>query len=137
MNKPTIRARLIEVQLPLAAPAGSEVPFPDQNDLRGAVVTAVETFTADNITFGPSGVPAINSTDATKLAVTLVENSVEKVKLIPYQSFNRALNGGVVRQFRDLRPTYEQCTLRVVELLAAGSVETALIVVHYEYPSDK
>jgi hypothetical protein len=137
MNIPTVRARLIEVQLPAAAPAGSEIALPDQPDLRGCIVTGVETFTLADVTKGPSGSDTIAAAEAEKLCLTMVENSVEKVKLIPYQSFNRALNGGDVRQFRDLRPTYEQCTIRVTDTLGTAVVEVALIVVHYQYESDR
>jgi len=136
MNRPTVRARLIEIQIPAVAPVGSEIPFPDQPDLRGVRVTGIETFTNANVTSAPSGLATVSAADATQLCVTVVENSVEKVKLIPYQSFNRALNGGVVRAFRDLRPTFEQCSIRVVTLIAAAAVTSALVVVHYEYESD-
>jgi hypothetical protein len=136
MNIPTNRARLIEIQIPAAAPAGAEIPLPDQPDLRGVIVTGIETFSRDDVAFAPSGLLTIQAADGVKLCATFVQDSVEKVKLIPYQSFNRALNGGNVRQFRDLRPTFEQCVIRVVDVTTNATPEAALIVVHYAYNND-
>jgi len=137
MNTPTKRARLIEIQLPVGAPAGAELSWPDQPDLRGCYVTAVETFFISDITAGPSGTVAVDGTDQAAIFVTVVENSTEKVKLIPYSSFNRLLMGGIIRYFRDLRPTFEQCSLRIATTLVNPAVQSALILVHYEYESDR
>lgn len=137
MNTPTTRARLIEITLPIGAAAGSEIAFPDQPDLRGCYVTAIETFFLDDILNGPSGAPTVDATDQAAIFLTMVEASTEKVKLIPYSSFNRLLMGGIIRYFRDLRPTFEQCSLRLSTTLANPAVQAALVLVHYEYESDR
>lgn len=136
MNAPVYRSRLIEVQLPAAFAQGAVVPFPDQPDLRNAVVTGLESFTAANVANGPSGTAAISVADALAAVVTITEASDEKVRFVPYQSLNRQLNAGLFREYRNLRPTYDQCGIRAVAPFAAGAASVALILVHYYYPSD-
>ena len=136
MNAPVFRSRLIEVQLPAGLSQGSEVSFPDQPDLRNAIVMGVETFTDSDISFGPSGVAALTSADSLILVVTLAEASDEKVRNVPYTSLIRTNNAGLFREYRSLRPTWEQCKVRAVAPLAAVTTTVALVLVHFFYPSD-
>jgi len=136
MNTPSIRTRLIEIQLPLAMPQGAEVAFPDQPDLRGVIVTGVEVFTADDIATAPSGTVVVPSADALNLVMTLVEGSDEKVRQVPYFSCRRVVNAGNVRDFRDLSPTWDQCSIRATLALAVGTVTSALVMVHFRYNRD-
>lgn len=136
MNAPVYRSRLIEVPLPASLAQGATVPFPDQPDLRNAVVTGIETFTDVNVTNGPSGAATISQADALAAVVVLTEASDEKGRNIPYQSMNRQLNAGLFREYRDLRLTYEQCGVRAVATFASATQTVALILIHYYYPKD-
>ena len=136
MNIPTLRARLIEIPLSATAPQGSEFPFPDQPDLRGAEVTGIETFSALDLTAGPNGLPTISAADSLNACLIITEASDEKARFLAYTSCRRALNAGRVREFRDLRPTWDQCRVRIVAALAAATQTSALVLVHYRYPRD-
>lgn len=136
MNAPVYRSRLIEINLPTGIGPGSEIAFPDQPDLREAVVTGFETFTENNIQAGPSGVLAVTTSDALALVLVMTEASDEKVKFVPYSSCVRANNAGLFREYRALRPTWEQCKVRTVANLTASTPTVALVLVHYFYPKD-
>lgn len=135
MNAPVYRSRLIEVQIPGGAAVSAEFNFPDQPDLRSAMVTGVETFSGADTAFGPSGVPTITAVDGTRVVVTLSDGSDEKVKNVPYQSFNRALNAGMFRDYRNLTLTYQNCRLRLTGPLSTAPC-VALVLVHFFYPGD-
>lgn len=134
MNAPVYRSRLIEIQIPAIFAQGQEVSFPDQPDLRNAVVVGVETFTSSDISTGPSGAIAISPADALNAVLTFTEASDEKIRNVPYVSFNRQLNAGLFREYRDLMPTWEQCRVRAVAPFGAGNASVALVLVHYYYP---
>lgn len=136
INPTTTRFRLIEVRLPAGANAGAEFALPEQNDLLNAIVEGVETYTAADLTTGPSALPAISQADALDTALVLSDSSDDRVRNIPYQSANRALNGGVILAFRNLRLTWDQCRVRIVANHASAAENVALIGVHYRYPKD-
>lgn len=136
INKPSARFRLVEVRLPAAMNQGAEIPFPEQNDLRDAIIEGVETFTANDSTQGPSGLPAITAADALDTVLVLSDSSDDRIRNIPYQAGSRALNAGVVLGFRNLRLTWDQCRVRAVTTHASAAENVALIGVHYRYPTD-
>jgi hypothetical protein len=136
MNAPVYRSRLIEVQLPTGLTAGSEISFPDQPDLRNAVVTGIEAFNENGLSFAPSGVAAVTVADTVRLTVSLSQASDEKVRDVPFSSLIRQNNAGLFREYRNLNPTWQQCTVRVVQALSAAAATSAVFLVHFAYPSD-
>jgi hypothetical protein len=136
MNAPVYRSRLVEVQIPAGFSAGSELSFPDQADLRNALVTGIEAFNENDLSFGPSGVAAITQVDSLALTVTIAQASDEKVRNVPFSSLIRTLNAGLFREYRNLVPTWQQCNVRAVQNFTAGTPTVALFLVHYAYPSD-
>ena len=131
----SIRSRLILVNLAATQPLG-DLSFPDQPDLRGCELIGFETFDVRNLAVAPNGVAVVSAADSLNLIVTMADSSTQKVKQVPYSSCNRTLNGGLIRAYRDLLPTWEQCNVKVTAPLAAATASVALILVHYRYPSD-
>lgn len=130
------RSRLIEISIPLGAGAGSEFIFPDQPELRHAIVEGVESFDNSLLTTAPSGALVIGSADAQNVVVTLTQASDEKIRNVPYQSFGRSFNAGIFRSYRDLSLSWDQCKLVMVGALGAGVNVAALILIHYHFPGD-
>lgn len=132
--RPTNRSRAIVVPL-INVGTGLVANFPDQNDLRSAMVLGVETFTSAEQLTSRDGRSVVSPADALNLAVTLVDSSDQKVMDVPYQAFNTILNSGQVRTYRDLVLTWEQCTLRNVAPLSTDT-SSALVMVSYALAGD-
>lgn len=132
--RPVKRQRVVYVNIPTTAlKAGQQVYFQDQQDLKDAIVTAVETSTADDISNGPSGVACITGADATKVVMSISERSDERVKEVPYLAFRTPQNAGQPRQYEDLQIEWTQCYLRAVADLAGGPYSVPVTVSFY-YP---
>lgn len=131
----SIRSRLIQVNLAPTQPLG-DLSFPDQPDLRGCELLGFETFDVRQLAVAPNGTAIVSAADSLNLVVTIADSSTQKVREIPYASCNRTLNGGLIRAYRDLVPTWEQCSVKVTSPLAAVAGSVALLLVHYRYPSD-
>lgn len=132
--RPVRRQRVVYVSIPVAAlKAGAQIYFPDQQDLKDAVVTAVETFIATDITVGPSGVAVIDAVDAPKLLMSISEKSDERIKEVPFLGFRTTQNSGEPRTYEDLLIEWTQCYLRAVQDLAGGPFSVPVLVSYY-YP---
>lgn len=132
----TKRFRTIQVRLDAAATAGREFSLMDQDDLKDAIIEGIEVFTFTDTPLTDKGAPVVLDGDAVNLALCMVEGSTQKERYIPYFPQRTAINAGVVRRYRDLRPSWPQCVVRVVGDLAATEVSYAYIGVHYRFADD-
>jgi hypothetical protein len=131
-----MRFRLVTVTLPAGALAGSEIPIPDQDDLRQAEIEGIETYNATDLTQGPDGVAVVSAADAIRLVVILADQSNDRVRFMPYQTARVSVLAGETRQFDNWIVTWPQCRIRIVQTLAAVTPTQAVIGVHFRYPSD-
>lgn len=130
----TTRYRNVYIKIPGGATAGQEFVFPDPEDLRSAIIDAVETFSSSDFFNTEMGNAVVLDADAPNLAVVLTDSSNDRVKMLPYQTCRTVVNAGRPRETRDLVLSFPQCRIRVC---APVSVEGyAVVGVHYHYAND-
>jgi len=132
----TKRFRLISIRLDAVASTGREFSFQDQDDLRDAIIDGVETFSEADAPYDQQGNPVVTIADASNLSVCITEGSTDKVRYIPYNPMRTVINGGIVRMYDNLRPTWPQCRIRVNNTLASPIATYALVGVHFHYPGE-
>lgn len=137
-NLRTLRFRTVVIQLPTSFAAGNEVTFPDQDDLRDAIIEGIETYSADDSSQTPEAQAVIASALDNRLTVVLADKSNDRVKYLPYRMARAVLMCGQVRQLNAWPITWPQCRIRCVQSLgnASGPVY-AMVGVHFRYPSDR
>lgn len=131
--RPVRRQRVVYVSIAAGLKAGGQVFFQDQQDLKDAKITAVETFTSDDVTQGPSGTPAITAADAARTVLSISEKSDERVKEVPYLAFRTTQNAGEPRTYEDIEIEWTQCYVRAVQDYAGGPFVLPVLVSFY-YP---
>ena len=132
--RPVRRQRVVYVNIPVVAlKAGQQVYFQDQQDLKDAIVTAVETMDADDVAAGPSGVATISAADSARIVMSISERSDERIKEVPFLAFRTPQNAGEPRTYEDLLIEWTQCYLRAVVDLAGGPYSVPVLVSFY-YP---
>lgn len=132
--RPVYRTRTIYIPLTGGLKAGQEIAFPDQQDLKEAIVTSVETFTDTDLTTSPAGVALVSDADAARLVVTLTQQSDMRVKQVPYLGMRTVRNAGEPRQYDGLLLEWTQCKIGVTANLAAATAIVAAVSVGYYYP---
>lgn len=132
----TKRFRTIQVRLDAAAGPGRDFSLGDQDDLKDAIIEGIEVFSESDTPATEKGAPVVTDADAIKLALCMVEGSTQKERFIPYWPQRSVINSGIVRRYRDLRPSWPQCSVRVVQALANVGVSYAYIGVHYRLATD-
>ena len=131
--RPVRRQRVVYLQIAAGLKQGGQVFFQDQQDLKDAKITAVETFTVDDVTQGPSGTPVITAADAAKTVMSISEKSDERVKEVPYLAFRTTQNAGEPRTYEDIEIEWTQCYIRAVQDYAGGPFVLPILVSFY-YP---
>lgn len=132
----TKRFRVISIRLEPAATTGREFSFGDQDDLRDAIIDGVEVFSEADTPYDQNGNPVVTIGDAPNLSVCLTEGSTDKVRYIPYNPMRTVINGGIVRMYDNLRPSWPQCRIRVNSTLGSVIATWALVGVHFHYPGE-
>lgn len=135
-NLRTLRFRVVTVQLPANFTAGQEIPFPDQDDLRNALIEGIETFTDADQAQTAEGLPVIQDTDAPSVVAIIAQNSNDRVKYLPYRPSRAVLLAGQVRQLAGWVITWPQCRARCVADLNNEAPVNLLFGVHFRYPTD-
>lgn len=133
--RPVYRTRTIYIPLTGSLKQGGEVAFPDQQDLKDAVVTSVETFTASDIETSPDGQAVVSDADALRLTVTITQQSDQRVKEVPYTAMRTSRNAGEPRQYDALLIEWTQCRIKITADLAALTPVAAAVCVGYYYPA--
>lgn len=131
--RPVRRQRVVYISVAAGLKQGGQVFFQDQQDLKDAKITAVETFVVDDITQGPSGTPTITAADAAKTLLSISEKSDERIKEVPYLAFRTTQNAGEPRTYEDIEIEWTQCYIRAVQDYLGGPFVLPVLVSYY-YP---
>ena len=134
--KPVVRSQLIWVRIPAGTTAGRSIPFPDQPDLKGVMVTAILAMDDSFITFTPDNIPVINAAASPDYTVTLNDGSDARHKQIPIRQLATFYNAGLwtetepfVLDWQKSRTTYQGA--------APVALDSAVpYIVHYFYPDN-
>ena len=95
------RCLTLEIQIKTAA-VGAQIPFPDNNILRqaGVRVIGIDAFTSTQLGSTSTGGTVVNSTDASFLTVTCLDDrNINIANQLPYGNLISANNNGVIREF--------------------------------------
>lgn len=136
-NLQTLRFRTVAVQLPANFSAGMEIQIPDQDDLREAIIDAVETFTDADMISTAEGLPVVTDALSANLLFTLAHKSNDRVKHMPYRASRAVLLAGMVRTLSGWAITWPQSRIRCVSDLQNETPVWAVLGIHFRYPSDK
>lgn len=132
--KPIRRSQLIWVRVPAGTTGGRAIPFPDQPDLKGVLVTAVLPCDDSFLSFTPDNLPVIAAATSIDYHVTLNNGSDQRHQRIPLRQLATFYNAGIwtetepfVMDWQKSRVTYQGT--------AAIALDAAVpFVVHYYYP---
>lgn len=131
--RPVRRQRVVYVSIAAGLKAGGQVFFQDQQDLKDAKITAVETFVVEDVSTGPSGTPVITTADAQNTVLSISEKSDERIKEVPYLAFRTTQNAGEPRTYEDIEIEWTQCYVRAVADFVGGPFVLPVLVSFY-YP---
>lgn len=132
--RPVYRTRTVFIPLTGGLKQGASIAFPDQQDLKNAIITSVETFTGDDLLTAPDGTPILTAGDALNVLVTIAQQSDQRIKQVPYQAMSAFRNAGEPRQYDALLVEWTQCRIELTANLAATTA-TAAVCVGYYYPT--
>ena len=119
--------------------------FPDQPDLRDAIIHSIVTYNANDITLSPQTGSAIaTNADFNKTSLVMFEQAQRKIDHMPLVTLHELQNSQTQpntftrnqKQFNKLNPSWDKC---YVELTSAISSANLVYVfdVYYSLPGDK
>jgi hypothetical protein len=119
----------VELKLTTVAANGT-LNFADVPQLKGAIVHAIEAFTDSQVTKTPSGNTVFANAAAKEMLMTFVEGNEEKVQLIPYYTLVAANNGGMIREFKDLKLNINKSNVFITGTTATAN-HALLFTIYY------
>lgn len=132
------KSYLIEIPLDdgTTAPGVNSKPSFQRDNLlnpesTGSVIfTGWESEIVDYLAVAPSGRPVISATDATKLAITLMWQDKEFIKLQPYTGIISAISFGMIRRLDNVQINL---TKSYITVLASGITAGKSAVINFYY----
>lgn len=132
--KPIRRSQLIWVRIPAGTTGGRAIPFPDQPDLKGVMVTGIVALDDAFQTFTPDNVPVIGAATSPDYTVTLNDGSDQRHKQIPLRQLATFYNAGIWPEYEPFSMDWQKSRV-TYQGAAAIALDVAVpFVVHYYYP---
>lgn len=125
-----LRSILVEIPLTTTT-AGSTINFADVPQLRGKFVQGIETFTAAQITKTPTQKTVIGSLYGANFLVNLLTDSETTFEYIPYYTLIPANNGGLIREFKNLKININKSNIYISS--ATGLTINESVVFNFYY----
>ena len=124
------QAETIEVNInSLATPIYS---FPDNDNLRGKKIKAIEAFTADQITKTKLGKDLVSANGAKGLMLTFESGGKDAFDEVPYSVFLPAQNNGEKLLVADMVINLPKSELRLVDTTNLTAGQSILITFYFE-----
>lgn len=115
--------------------AGAFVNFPDQPELRGVVITAIESINEDDLAKTPDAINVIPSSDLVKCALSLFDGSNQRHRNIPCSTINTRTNAGIWRDLEPFKVNWQRSGVLILQGLAKD-LNSIPFVVHYRFPRE-
>jgi hypothetical protein len=125
-----LRSILVEIPLTTTA-AGSTINFADVPQLRGKFVQGIETFTNAQITKTPTQRNVIGNLNGANFLVNLLTDSETTFEYIPYFTLIPASNGGIIREFKNLKININKSNIYITSPSGLTVNESAVFNFYY------
>lgn len=125
-----LRSILVEIPLTTTT-AGSTINFADVPQLRNKFVQGIETFTNAQITKTPTQKTVIGSLYGANFLVNLLTDSETTFEYIPYYTLIPANNGGLIREFKNLKININKSNIYISS--ATGLTVNESVVFNFYY----
>lgn len=132
--KPVRRSQLIWVRIPSGTTAGRSIPFPDQPDLKGVLVTAILALDDSFQTFTPDNIPVIAAASSPYYTVTLNDGSDMRHKQIPIRQLATFYNAGIWTETEPFVMDWQKSRVTFQGAVALAADAAVPFIVHYYYP---
>jgi hypothetical protein len=121
---------LVELQITTTA-NGSSINFSDVPQLRGKFVQGIETYTANEVTKTQTQRDVIAQANVSSFLVNLVTDSETVFENIPYFTFNTYYNGGIIREFKNLKININKSNIYITSGSGLSTSQSALFTFYY------
>jgi len=122
----------ILVELPLTAIAnGTTLNFSDVPQLRGKFVQGIESYTANEVGKTQTQRTVIPFTNVSSFLVNLVTDNETVFENIPYFTFNTYNNGGIIREFKNLKININKSNIYIANGSGLSTAQSALFTFYY------
>lgn len=124
--------RSILVELPITTVSnGSTINFSDVPQLRGKFVQGIETYTANEVTKSQTQRTIIPQANVSSFLVNLLTDSETTFENIPYFTFNTYYNGGIIREFKNLKININKSNVYISNGTGLSTSQSALFTFYY------
>jgi hypothetical protein len=133
MCKTIKKTYLIEVNLQSVG-ANAQNRIGDVPALRNKKITAIEVYSAAEVSVAPSGGTMIVAADLPKLGLTVInqETTEEFIRQMPLFNLNPPSNGGLIRAMDPTPVQFEKSYLTVFDTTGLAAAEKVCLNVHYQ-----
>ena len=107
-NFKAMKSIAVELKLTLTPAIGATQTFLDVPELKGKYIQGIEAFTDGQVTKTPTGNTVFAAAAAKEIVMNFYEMSEIKHKNIPYYTLISSNNGGLIREFDNLKININQ-----------------------------
>lgn len=128
------RSIFVELKLTTAPAAGVITQFQDVPQLRGSFVQGIEAFTDAQLTKTPTQNTVFAAAAAKEMLMTFVQGQENKYENVPYYTLISSLNGGLIREFRDLQININKSSVFIGGSTAIQNTSLAFVIYYTKAP---
>jgi len=128
-NEPINLCKPVIIVVPANTPAGTMLPFPQDNELDQKVIAGIQTFPVEQQASDGRGTPCFTQAELARFEVVLSDDANERI-ISPVLNFNSLQNAGIRTRVEGLRINMRRSFIKVTQN-SGGATKAVYLLMLY------